>query len=257
MTAVQIKQYDQLPVEIHPTNQALGEAAACYLIEKINAVLEEKDTANLIVATGNSMYTLYEGLRKHAAEVDWKKVRFFHMDEYVGITDQHPASFRRYLHDKIIDHLNPLAFFEVLGDTGDPQAECERYAGLLQQYPADICCLGIGENGHLAFNDPPLADFNDPAPVKIVKLAEKSRKQQVGEGHFATMADVPAEAITLTIPTLLNVETVLGIVPEQRKAQAVKAALTGPITEDCPASILRQTPQARLFLDADSASLLS
>jgi glucosamine-6-phosphate deaminase len=169
----------------------------------------------------------------------------------------HPASFRRYLHEKVIDTLRPQAFFEVRGDTCNSQDECDRYADLLARFPADICCLGIGENGHLAFNDPPYADFNDPAMVKIVKLAEKSRHQQVGEGHFASLDEVPTEAITLTIPALLAPSCVIGIVPEARKAEAVKAALLGPITEDCPASILRQTPQARLFLDQDSAELLS
>jgi glucosamine-6-phosphate deaminase len=188
--------------------------------------------------------------------VDWQRVRMFHMDEYVGINDQHSASFRRYLHEKIVDIVNPLAFYGVIGDSEDAQAECARYTKLLEQYPADICCLGYGENGHLAFNDPPFADFNDPKLVKIVKLADKSRHQQVGEGHFATFEDVPAEAITLTIPALVNVSYVLAIVPELRKAEAVKTALTGPITEDCPGSYLRKLPYARLFLDQESASLL-
>lgn len=248
--------YDQLTVEIYPTNAEMGEAAALDLIGKINTLLKEQDTVNLIFATGNSMLSLYAGLRQHAADVRWKSVRIFHMDEYVGITDRHPASFRRYLHEKIIDLLDPLAFFEVLGDAPDPQAECDRYAGLLQAYPADICCLGYGENGHLAFNDPPYADFNDPVLVKIVRLAEASRRQQVGEGHFATLSEVPEQAITLTIPALVNVPYVLGIVPELRKAAAVKAALTGPVTEDCPGSYLRTLSNAHLFLDAESASLL-
>ena len=257
MPLFQIQQYEQLPVESHPSNEALGEAAAVCLIQEINNRLKQKETVNLIFATGNSMYTLYAGLRKHAQEVPWSRVRIFHMDEYVGISETHSASFRRYLHEKIIDLPKPLSFSEVIGDAPDSWEECKRYAHLLSLYPADICCLGIGENAHLAFNDPPYADFNDPETVKIVKLADKSRYQQVGEGHFASFDDVPAEAITLTIPVLLAPSCVLAIVPEARKAQAVKDALTGPITEDCPASILRQTPQARLFLDTDSASLLS
>jgi len=252
----QVQQYEQLTVEIHPSNEALGEAAALYLIKQINTLFEDQETVNLILATGNSMLNLYHGLCKHAEEVEWKRVRIFHMDEYVGINDMHPASFRRYMHEKLIDIIKPLQFFEVIGDAPDTWKECVRYAHLMKQYPADICCLGIGENGHLAFNDPPFADFNDPETVKIVTLADKSRYQQVGEGHFASYEDVPAEAITLTIPALLAPGCVIGIVPETRKAQAVKDALTGPITEDCPASILRQTPQARLFLDVDSAGLL-
>lgn len=256
MSNVQTRLYEQLPVEIHPTNEALGEAAALYLIDKMQEILKEKDTVNLIIATGNSQLSLYMGLRKHVNLVDWKKVRIFHMDEYVGISDQHSASFRRYLHEKIVDIVQPLEFYGVIGDSGDAEAECKRYTALLQQYPADICCLGYGENGHLAFNDPPFADFNDPKLVKIVTLADQSRHQQVGEGHFPSFNDVPSEAITLTIPALLNVRYVLAIVPELRKAEAVRSALTGPITEDCPGSILRQKPHARLFLDAESASLL-
>lgn len=256
MNEVTTKQYDQLVVEIHPDNVSMGEAAALFLIEKVTRLLQEKENVNLIFATGNSMLTFYDGIRKHAARVDWGKVRIFHMDEYVGITDQHPASFRRYLHEKIIDILEPLSFFEVVGDAEDPQAECERYAELLETYPPDICCLGYGENGHLAFNDPPFADFDEPEMVKIVSLAEASRRQQVGEGHFPTLADVPQEAITLTIPALVNVDHVLGIVPETRKAKAVQAALQGPVTEDCPGSLLRTLSYARLFLDEESASLL-
>ena len=256
MSQTQVQQYEQLTVETHPSNKVLGEAAALYLIEQINTLLEDQETVNLILATGNSMLTLYQGLCKHEGQVEWDRVRIFHMDEYVGVDDKHPASFRRYMHEKLIDIIKPLQFFEVIGDAPDAGEECARYADLMKQHPADICCLGIGENGHLAFNDPPFADFKDTETVKIVTLAEKSRYQQVGEGHFASYEDVPAEAITLTIPALLAPGCVIGIVPEARKAQAVKDALTGPITEDCPASILRQTPQARLFLDVDSAGLL-
>lgn len=256
MTEPRIMQYDQLTVEIHPTNQALGEAAAQALCAHLRQLLQEKETASIIFATGNSMLYFYEGLRRHVTEVDWQRVRIFHMDEYVGMADDHPASFRRYLNEKIICYLNPLEFFEVLGDAPDAWAECARYAALLRQYPADVCCLGIGENGHIAFNDPPYADFDDPERVKVVRLAEKSRRQQVGEGHFPSLDAVPREAITLTIPALLQPAYIIGIVPEMRKAEAVKAALTGPITEECPASILRKTPQCRLFLDEDAASLL-
>ena len=256
MSQTKVQQYEQLTVEIHPSNIVMGEAAALFLIKQINILFENQETVNLILATGNSMFNLYRGLCEHADQVDWKRVRIFHMDEYVGVDDMHPASFRRYMHEKLVDIINPLQFFEVIGDAPDAMEECTRYADLMKQYPADICCLGIGENGHLAFNDPPFADFKDTETVKIVTLAEKSRYQQVGEGHFASYDDVPAEAITLTIPALLAPGCVIGIVPEARKAQAVKDALTGPITENCPASILRHTPQARLFLDVDAAGLL-
>jgi glucosamine-6-phosphate deaminase len=178
------------------------------------------------------------------------------MDEYVGISSGHPASFPRFLRERILDHLKPGAFHPVIGDAASLEQECARYAELLRQFPADLCCLGYGENGHIAFNDPPYAEFDDPVWVKVVKLAAASRRQQAGEGHFATLADVPTHAITLTIPALLAARRLLCSVPEQRKAAAVKTALTGPITEDCPGSILRAISHATLFLDAESASLL-
>lgn len=248
-------QIDQLAVEIHPTNAALGMAAASAAGATIRAAIAEKGHANVILATGNSQLSLFAGLRATAG-VDWSRVRVFHMDEYVGITDQHPASFPRFLREKILNDLRPGAFYPIDGRAASLEQECARYADLLRQYPADLCCLGYGENGHIAFNDPPFAEFNDPLWVKVVRLAEASRRQQVGEGHFPALSDVPTHAITLTIPALLAARRLLCIVPERRKAAAVKAALTGPITEDCPGSILRTVPRATLYLDSDSASLL-
>ncbi len=249
-------QFDQLPVEVHPTNAALGCAAAEAAATILRAAIVERGRANLIVATGNSQLSFYEALRELGG-IDWQKITIFHMDEYVGMSPDHPASFRRYLQEKIVSFVHPAAFHGVMGDAPDAQQECERYAGLLRAHPADLCCLGIGENGHLAFNDPPFAQFDDPVWAKIVKLDEASRRQQVGEGHFAALDAVPTHAITLTIPALLAARKVLVIVPEQRKAPAVRAALTGPITTACPASILRTAAHARLYLDAESASLLT
>ncbi len=249
-------QFDRLPVEVHSTNAAIGRAAGQAAATILRAAITERGRANLIVATGNSQLSFYEALRELSG-IDWQKVTMFHMDEYVGMSPDHPASFRRYLQEKIVDFVHPGAFHGVMGDAPDPQHECDRYAGLLRAHPADLCCLGIGENGHLAFNDPPFARFDDPVWAKIVKLDEASRRQQVGEGHFAALAAVPTHAITLTIPALLAARQVLAIVPEQRKAPAVRAAMTGPITTECPASILRTAAHARLFLDVESASLLT
>jgi glucosamine-6-phosphate deaminase len=176
------------------------------------------------------------------------------MDEYVGMPAGHPASFRRYLHEKIVDVVHPAAFYGVEGDAADPEQECRRYDALLRAYPMDLCCLGIGENGHLAFNDPPYAQFDDPVWAKVVKLDLASRWQQVGEGYFASLAEVPTLAITVTIPALLAARQVLAIVPEKRKASAVQATLSGPISTQCPASILRTVSHARLYLDVDSYS---
>ena len=177
------------------------------------------------------------------------------MDEYVGIPADHPASFRRYMRERLVDIVQPRAFHPIAGDTLDVEAEMRRYAGLLSADPPDLCVLGIGENGHLAFNDPPV-DFQAPDPIHVVELSLASRRQQVGEGHFATIDDVPTHAITLTIPALLAPAVVIAVAPEGRKAAAVAAALNGPVTTDLPASILRETAGVTIILDTDSASRL-
>ncbi len=243
---------EKLPVEIYASNEALGQAAALRAAELLRAAIAARGQANLVLATGNSQLTFLHALARQPG-LDWSKVRAFHMDEYAGMGPDHPASFRRFLREKIIESVHPAAFYGIDGEAPDVQAECARYANLLQQYPADLCCLGIGENGHLAFNDPPYADFDDPQRVKVVALAEKSRRQQVGEGHFASLVDVPTHALTLTIPALLAAKAMLCIVPEARKAEAVHAALTGPVMEGCPASLLRTAGHCRLYLDTDSA----
>jgi glucosamine-6-phosphate deaminase len=206
-----------------------------------------------MVATGNSQLAFLDVLT--GLDVDWSTVTVFHMDEYVGVGEEHSASFARYIRQRVVDKVNPAAAYLIDG-TNDVAAEIARYTDLLAAHPLDLTCLGIGENGHLAFNDPPVADFDDPVTAKEVELDAACRQQQVGEGHFPDVDAVPRTAITLTIPALLSARRVLAIVPEQRKAEAVRAALTGPIDTSCPASILRRTPHATLFLDADSASLL-
>jgi glucosamine-6-phosphate deaminase len=247
--------FDKLPVEIHKDFDTLGRAAAAQAATILQSTVKNSGRANLILATGNSMLSFLSSLSQ-AQGIDWAKINVFHMDEYVGLKADHPASFRRFLHEKIIDRVHPASFYEVGGDAPNLDEECRRYSDLLHRYPTDLCCLGFGENGHLAFNDPPLADFNDPLWVKVVKMDKRSRQQQVGEGHFRTLDDVPTRAITLTIPALISAKQILGIVPEKRKAEAVKAALTGPIDKNYPGSILRTLEHARLFLDRDSASLL-
>jgi glucosamine-6-phosphate deaminase len=190
------------------------------------------------------------------ADIAWESVRAFHMDEYVGLAPSHSASFQRYMRERVAARLPVMEFNYLNGDAADPEAEATRYESLLRAHPLDLCCAGIGENGHLAFNDPPVADFDDPADVKIVALEPASRRQQVAEGHFATIDDVPTHAITVTIPALVRARRLLAIVPEKRKAVPVRDALLGPIATSCPASLLRRQPHATLYLDADSASLL-
>ncbi|MBM4458083.1 MAG: glucosamine-6-phosphate deaminase [Chloroflexi bacterium] len=248
-------QYDSLRTSIYASNGAMGEAAADEAQNIITAAIQKQGHANVILATGNSQLTFLHALRGLPG-IDWQKVNVFHMDEYVGIDPAHPASFPLFLRQHILDAVKPGKFYPVPGQARDVEAACREYEALLKAHPADLCAMGIGENGHIAFNDPPYADFDDPVWVKVVKLDERSRRQQVGEGHFPNLAAVPTHAITLTIPVLLSAKRILCIVPEARKAEAVEKSLLGPITEDCPASILRQVGHAHLLLDAESAARL-
>lgn len=252
---------EELPVSVYPSNEAAGQAAAMEAAAFIQETIRERGRANLILATGNSQLTFLQTLRE-VPGIDWSKTNIFHMDEYINLAPGHSASFPVFLHRHFLDYLKPAAgaFFPVPGDRAEPGPTpqslkvCKEYEDLLKAYPADLCALGIGENGHLAFNDPPFADFNDPVWVKVIKLDEVSRQQQTGEGHFPDLASVPTHAISLTIPALLAARKVLAIVPEGRKAPAVQRALQGPVEESCPASILRRTAHAHLFLDRDSAA---
>jgi glucosamine-6-phosphate deaminase len=246
---------DELDVRVCDDVQALARSAAADAAAAIRSALDERGAANVMLATGNSQLVFLAELVEHS-DLDWSAVTALHMDEYVGLPPTHTASFQRYMRERVAAVLPVRAFHYLTGNTGDAQAEADRYAALLREHPLDLCCCGIGENGHLAFNDPPVADFDDPADVKIVALEPASRRQQVDEGHFATIDDVPVDAITVTIPALVRAGRVLAIVPEARKAVPVRDALTGPITTACPASYLRRQPHATLYLDAESASLL-
>lgn len=247
--------YGSLPVAVYRTNEELGRAAAHDARAILTDAIAARGEANLILATGNSQLTFLHALRELPG-IDWSRVRIFHMDEYAGIDPDHPASFPRFLRHHIVDYVQPAAFYPLPSQPADVQQACRDYEALLRRYPADLVALGFGENGHLAFNDPPDALFDDPVWVKLVRLAAASRRQQVGEGHFPTLDDVPTHAITLTIPALLAARRILAIVPEARKAAAVRACLTQPVSEDRPGSILRQVDHARLYLDQDSAALL-
>jgi glucosamine-6-phosphate deaminase len=245
---------DDLRVYIHPSTAALGDAAADEAAEVIRAAVESRGVANAMFATGNSQLAFTEALIARSAEIPWNRVVLFHMDEYVGIDGDHPAGFAKWIRERIVERTNPMQA-HLLDPEADPEAECARYAELLSEHPLDLCCLGIGENGHLAFNDPPNnADLSDPLDVKIVTLTESCRLQQVNEGHFSSLATVPERAITVTVPALLRAERVIAIVPEARKATPVAASLQGPISAACPASALRTKVGATLHLDCDSAA---
>ncbi len=243
-------------VEVLSDTRAMAAAAADRAIEVLRAATAERGTANAMFATGNSQIEFVQCLVQRADDVPWEDVVVFHMDEYVGVGADHPAGFRRWIRERIAEPLRPRAA-HYLDGLASPDRECARYAALLVRHPLDLCCLGIGENGHLAFNDPPVADFDDPLVVKVVELDAACRRQQVNEGHFATDADVPTQAMTVTVPALLRARRVLAIVPEARKAEPVRRALEGPVEPACPASALQRAPHATVFLDSQSAGLLA
>ena len=252
ITPLQETTYDQLAVSIYPNNEVLGQAAAQAAVASIRRAVAERGAANIILASANSQLTFLHALRE-LPDVPWPAVNILHLDEYLNLPPGHPAGFSLFLRQHLLNHVPFGAFFPVPGHASDVEAACRAYELLLRAHPVDLCCLGIGENGHVAFNEPPVADFDDPLWVKVVPLDKASRRQQVGEGHYPSLDAVPTHAITLTIPALRAAKEMLCIVPERRKAEAVRQTLCGPVGTACPASILRQTPHARLLLDRDAA----
>ncbi len=242
-------------VEIFSTKEELGEAAAAHAAKVIQSAVEKHGMARVIAATGNSQLDFIQALAWHR-EVAWEQVEVFHMDEYVGSSDTHPASFRLWIKQRI-EKTMPIARVHYLqADANDLESEIRRYSDLLAERPADVAFVGFGENGHIAFNEPGVANFNDPLRVKLIELDEASRQQQTGEGHFPTLQDVPLRALTLTCSQLFSAAAWICCVPEKRKAAAVKMALQGPVSTACPASVVQRHSNARVFLDSDSASLL-
>ena len=256
-TSVSLQEFsvDALKVRVFADEPVLAAEAAALAATQLKSAIAKQGSAAAILASGNSQLHFLENLFVRA-DIDWSAVTCFHMDEYLGVTADHPASFRRYMREHVERRVKPKAFHYLAGDALEPLTECERYVGLLRAQPIDFCCLGLGENGHLAFNDPEVADFADPHGVKIVKLDLRCRQQQVNQGHFAGLENVPQYALTLTIPTLLSARKVLCLAPEKRKASPVRDLLQGPITTKCPASILRRQAHATLLLDEASASRL-
>ncbi len=242
-------------LRVHPDAGALARGAANEAADVLRAAVDARGVAHAMFATGNSQLEFVRLLVHETSGVPWSEIVVFHMDEYVGIGPDHPVGFQRWIRERIAEPAHPKAAYYIEG-LGDPSSQCARYAELLRRHPLDLCCLGIGENGHLAFNDPPVADFSDPLDVKLVELDAACRAQQVHEGHFRDLGAVPSRAITVTIPALLRAGRVLAIVPESRKAQPVHDALTGPIATSCPASALRTVPQATVHLEPESAQLL-
>ena len=237
-----------------PDRPAAGAAAAESVADWIREACAERGEARVIFACAPSQNEFLTALVHH--EIDWAKVAVFHMDEYVGLRADHPQSFRNHLRAHLLDHIALPKAVHLIRAEQDPVHECTRYAALLAEKPFDLVCLGIGENGHLAFNDPPVADFRDPATIKIVELDEVCRQQQVNDGCFPALSAVPKHALTLTIPTLFGARRLSCVVPGERKAAAVRDTLHAPLSTACPATILRTHPRANLYIDTASASLL-
>jgi len=242
-----------MEIRIFDTKQELGQAAAARAVAAIGEAVARSGEARVIAATGASQFEFLDVLTA-APRVEWGKVEMFHLDEYVGLPDSHPASFRRYLRERILERVHPRAFHFLAGDAADPAAECRRVGALLRRAPVDVAFVGIGENGHLAFIDPPLCDFADPVAVRLVELDAVCRQQQVRDGAFTALDGVPRTALSLTIPFLMRIPRLAAVVPGPAKRAAVQAALDGPVTAACPASILRRHPDATLYLDPASAA---
>ena len=243
-----------LAVSVHDTRDSMGAAAAKAAAKRINAVIAEKGEANVVFAAAPSQNETLAYLLKE--DIDWTKVRGFHQDEYIGLDPAHSAGFGNFLRRAIFDAVPFKELHYLLCKPEEAEAKCEEYTALLNKYGVDVIFLGFGENGHMAFNDPDVADFNDPKMVKIVDLDDICRQQQVNDGCFGHINEVPKQAMTLTLSLIMSIPHAICTVPTIRKADAVYGALCGPVTTACPASILRQHPNAALYVDEPAASKL-
>ena len=247
--------FDAANVAVYKTRAEMGDAAAAKAGEIIRSHLNEHAQMNVIFASAPSQNEFLEALAAQP-EIAWERIRAFHMDEYFGLAADAPQGFGNYLKERLFSRFGFQSVHYLDSQTKDPEIECERYSQLLRQFPPDLVCMGIGENGHLAFNDPHEARFDDERVVRVVTLDLACRTQQVNDGCFSELKEVPEKAMTLTIPAMTQAARIVCIVPGARKAAAVKTALSGPVAVSCPASILRRHPAAFLFLDAESAQFI-
>lgn len=245
---------EDLSVRIAPSAEELTRDAATLARDYLRSLLQQQATVSLILATGNSQLKFLEKIVS-SDELDWSRIIVFHLDEYLGISADCLGSFRYYLHTKVERRLRSSNFHYIRGDAPQPLAECSRYSDLLQQQTIDLCMLGIGDNGHLAFNEPTVSDFNDPLAIKLVRLEPKTRQQQVNGGYFPNLQAVPQYAYTLTIPTICAAKKIFCLAGGSHKAEVVRQTLTRAIAPSFPATILRTLPQATLFCDRDSFNL--
>jgi glucosamine-6-phosphate deaminase len=241
-------------IDVLASKAEMAQVAAAKAAELLKGGIARNGHATFVAATGASQFEFLEHLTLDAG-IDWSRTTMFHLDEYVGLPETHPASFRRYLKERLVERVHPGEVHLIQGDVPDPQVECERLNRLIAGHEVDVAFVGIGENGHLAFNDPP-ADFEVEDAYIVVELDEACRRQQLGEGWFASLDAVPRRAISMSIRQIMKSEAIVCTVPERRKAQAVRGCLTGEVSPLHPASILRQHERAYVFLDTEAASLL-
>jgi glucosamine-6-phosphate deaminase len=242
-------------IDVFKTKAQCGAAAADRGAEILKQAIAAKGRASFIVATGASQFDFFQALTLKDG-IEWQNTTMYHLDEYIGFTEEHPASFRRYLKERLVDAVHPGTVHFIRGEAADPAAECRRMNGIISQEQIDVAFVGIGENGHLAFNDPP-ANFETEVPFIIVELDEACRQQQYGEGWFDSLEEVPITAISMSIQQIMQSETIICTVPDERKARAVKDCFEGEVSPMHPASILRNHPAAFVYLDEPAASLLS
>jgi len=242
----------KLHVMVYPDRASAGAAAADQIVREVKEILTRREELNIIFAAAPSQNEVLAGLR--AGDIAWERINAFHMDEYVGLASDAPQAFGSFLKNALFDHVPLKSVHLINGNAPDVSAECRRYAGLLEEFPPDIVVLGIGENGHLAFNDPPVADFHDTLLVKKVELDLVCRQQQVNDGCFSSLEKVPDSAITLTIPALMRGKSLHCVVPGPTKIDAVDNTIHREIREQFPSTILKTHPSAALYLDIVSAS---
>ena len=255
MNVINVMHAEKLTVKVYETRRDMGIASANEMTTLLKNLLKEKDEVNIIFAAAPSQNEFLEAL-VNAKGIDWNRVNAFHMDEYIGLDKNAPQGFGNFLRDRIFSKVGFKSVYYIDGNANNPEEECGRYSNLLKQYPVDIVCMGIGENGHIAFNDPHVALFNDPKLVKVVELDNISREQQVNDGCFGRLSDVPTHALTLTIPALISAKYIFCIVPNKAKAAAVANTIKGNVDESCPASILKTHDNAILYIEKDSASAI-
>lgn len=247
---------DKLNVGVYSSRGNMGTAAAEAVGKLMKELIARQGSITMVFAAAPSQNEFLSDLTRMPG-IDWSKVTAFHLDEYIGLPEEAPQRFTHFLKEHLFDRVKPGKVHYMNGNAPDPEEECIRYANLVKENPIDIACIGIGENGHIAFNDPPVADFNDPKLVKVVELDEQCRRQQVHDGCFSSLEEVPTHAFSMTIPAIMSARWIFCMVPGSTKSTAVKKTIEGEITTKCPASILRTHKKAMLFLDKDSAKDLN